>query len=72
LLARIHALLTRAGLPTAAPRIGAARALELMHMDKKVQAGTLRLVLLEKLGHAVVTGTYSGDALEATLKEFLN
>jgi 3-dehydroquinate synthase len=72
LLERIRTLLTRAGLPTAAPRIGAARALELMHMDKKVQAGTLRLVLLEKLGHAVVTGTYSSDALDATLEEFLN
>jgi 3-dehydroquinate synthase len=72
LLEQIRAILTRAGLPTAPPRIGAARALELMHMDKKVQAGTLRLVLLEKLGHAVVTGKYSSDALDATLAEFLN
>jgi 3-dehydroquinate synthase len=72
LLEQIRAILARAGLPTAAPRIGAARALELMHMDKKVQAGTLRLVLLEKLGHAVVTGRYSSDALDATLAEFLN
>jgi 3-dehydroquinate synthase len=72
LLERIRAILTRASLPTAAPRVGAARALELMHMDKKVQAGTLRLVLLEKLGHAVVTGNYPGDALEATLAEFLS
>jgi 3-dehydroquinate synthase len=43
-----------------------------MHMDKKVQAGTLRLVLLDKLGHAVVTGKYPSDALDATLAEFLN
>jgi 3-dehydroquinate synthase len=72
LLEQIRAILARAGLPTAAPRIGATRALELMHMDKKVQAGTLRLVLLEKLGRAVVTGKYSSDALDATLAEFLN
>jgi 3-dehydroquinate synthase len=72
LLEQIRVILARAGLPTAAPRIGAARALELMHMDKKVQAGTLRLVLLEKLGHAVVTGKYSSNALDATLAEFLN
>ncbi len=72
LLERLRVILTRAGLPTVAPPVGAARALELMHMDKKVQAGTLRLVLLEKLGHAVVTGKYPGDALEATLAEFLN
>ena len=32
------------------PRIGAARALELMRMDKKVLAGKVRLVLLERLG----------------------
>jgi 3-dehydroquinate synthase len=72
LVERIRVILTRAGLPTAPPRVGAARALELMHMDKKVQAGTLRLVLLEKLGHAVVTGKYPSDALDATLAEFLN
>ena len=72
LLRRVRAILTRAGLPTAAPRVGAARILELMQMDKKVQAGTVRLVLLEKLGHALVTGKYPSDALEATLKEFFN
>jgi 3-dehydroquinate synthase len=66
----IRAILTRAGLPTEAPRIGAARALELMRMDKKVLAGTLRLVLLEKLGKAIVTGNYPSDALDATLAEF--
>src|SRR6202163_3627193 len=37
---RVRDILTRAGLPTEAPRIGAARALDLMHMDKKVLAGT--------------------------------
>jgi 3-dehydroquinate synthase len=67
---RIEAILTSAGLPTAAPRIGAARALELMRMDKKVLAGTVRLVLLEKLGLAIVTGDYPHEALEATLEEF--
>jgi 3-dehydroquinate synthase len=67
---RIRSILTRAGLPTTAPRIGAARALELMRMDKKVLAGTVRLVLLEELGRAVVTGKYAGEALEATLQEF--
>ena len=52
-------ILARAGLPTEAPRIGAARALELMQMDKKVLAGAVRLVLLEKLGRAIVTGRLS-------------
>jgi 3-dehydroquinate synthase len=67
--ARIRDLLMRAGLPTEAPRIGVSRALELMQMDKKVLSGTVRLVLLERLGHAVVTGTYEQSMLEATLAE---
>src|SRR3984885_8333225 len=46
---RIRDLLQRAGLPPEVPRIGATRALELMQMDKKVRAGALRLVLLERL-----------------------
>ena len=66
---RVHDVLRRAGLPTEAPKIGAARALELMRMDKKVLAGKVRLVLLEKLGRAVVTATYPQGKLEATLSE---
>jgi 3-dehydroquinate synthase len=66
---RLRDLLTRAGLPSVIPRIGAARGFELMQMDKKVQAGTVRLVLLDRLGHAVVTGDYACAALEATLAE---
>jgi 3-dehydroquinate synthase len=68
--ARMHDILMRAGLPTEALRIGAARGYELMQMDKKVLGGTLRLVLLEKLGRAVVTAQYSKAALDATLNEY--
>ena len=67
---RIRALLAKAGLPTAAPRVGAAKALELMQMDKKVLAGAVRLVLIEKLGRAIVTGEYTQSALNATLAEY--
>jgi 3-dehydroquinate synthase len=67
---RIRALLMRAGLPTEAPRIGVPRALELMQMDKKVLSGTVRLVLLERLGRAVVTGAYEQPMLDATLAEY--
>jgi 3-dehydroquinate synthase len=66
---RVYALVRRAGLPSEAPQIGAERALELMRMDKKVLSGTLRLVLLEKLGRGVVISKYSPDALRATLIE---
>jgi 3-dehydroquinate synthase len=64
---RIVALVGRAGLPVAAPRIGAARTRELMRMDKKVLSGAIRLVLLEKLGRAAVVSDYSEPALDATL-----
>ncbi len=67
---RVRDILTRAGLPIEAPRIGAAKALELMQMDKKVLAGAVRLVLLEKLGRAIVTADYSQSTLDATLTEF--
>ncbi len=65
----IYALVRRAGLPTEAPRIGAARALELMQMDKKVLKGAIRLVLLERLGNATVVSKYEKSAFEATMKE---
>jgi 3-dehydroquinate synthase len=67
---RVRAVIERAGLPTRTPRIGAARAFELMQMDKKVLAGAVRLVLLEKLGSAVVTGRYAQGELDATLTEY--
>jgi 3-dehydroquinate synthase len=66
---RLRDVLARAGLPTEAPRLGAAKVYELMQMDKKVLGGTVRLVLLEKLGRAIVTDQYPKAALEATLAE---
>ena len=65
----IYALVRRAGLPTEVPRIGAARALELMQMDKKVQKGAIRLVLLERLGNATLLSKYEKSVFEATMKE---
>jgi 3-dehydroquinate synthase len=70
-LKRVRDLLARAGLPVEAPRIGTSRALDLMRMDKKVLAGTVRLILLDGLGHAIVTGDYAQQALDATLREFV-
>jgi 3-dehydroquinate synthase len=64
---RVRELLRRAALPTEAPAIGAARALELMGMDKKVLQGRIRLVLLRRLGAGMVSGDYPADALQATL-----
>jgi len=67
---RIRDILARAGLPTEVPRIGVEKVVELMHMDKKVLAGKLRLVLLDRIGRAIVTGDYPESALKATLQEY--
>jgi len=67
---RVRDILIKAGLPTEAPHVGKPKALELMQMDKKVLAGSIRLVLLEKLGRAIVTADYSQAALDATLEEY--
>jgi 3-dehydroquinate synthase len=64
---RLRNLLQRAGLPVTAPRIGAARALDYMKVDKKVQGGRIRLILLQQLGQAVMTGDYPDDVLQTTL-----
>jgi len=66
---RVSTLLERAGLRTVAPQMGAARAAGFMQIDKKVQAGRVRLVLLKSLGEAYITGDYANEALHATLVE---
>lgn len=67
LLSRLRSLLERARLPVLAPPIGAQRALEYMRIDKKVQAGRVRLVLPVGLGDATVTADYPDAALAQTL-----
>ena len=66
---RIRELLVAAGLPVDPPRLGRARMLDLMGMDKKVKGGELRLVLLDGIGRAVVTSDYPREALETLLEE---
>lgn len=63
---RAVALIARAGLPTAGPKLGAARYLELMAHDKKVEAGRLRLVLLREIGDAeIFSDVATNDIAEA-------
>jgi 3-dehydroquinate synthase len=67
-VARIARLVARARLPVKPPAaLGAERFRSLMSVDKKVQAGKLRLVLLRRLGEAVVTGDFPPAALDETL-----
>lgn len=67
---RIQALFERAKLPVLPPSVDEmtnAKFLDLMAGDKKVQAGTVRLVLLKSIGKAYVTGDYPQELLEQTL-----
>lgn len=64
---RIHALLTKAKLPLDAPRLGAAKYLDLMQMDKKVADGKIRLVLQQGIGKSVITSDYDAEKLKETL-----
>jgi 3-dehydroquinate synthase len=54
-VARIVTLLTRAGLPVTAPDFGLERYLELMGIDKKVDSGKIRFILLRAIGSAFLT-----------------
>ena len=65
---RIDQLLTKAGLPTAAPdNIAADRLRELMGHDKKVSRGQLRLILLKSIGEAIITADFTSEDLMRAL-----
>ncbi|MDR2196175.1 MAG: 3-dehydroquinate synthase [Gallionellaceae bacterium] len=66
-LVRICRLFERAGLPVTAPALGAEKYLELMGLDKKVEGGRMRFVLLQSIGRAIV----NGDVPETLLRETL-
>ncbi len=68
---RIRRLIDRAGLPVTAPRgLDAGRFLELMAVDKKAQAGRLRLVLLRAIGEAELRSDTDPGVLRALLDQF--
>jgi 3-dehydroquinate synthase len=65
---RVRRLVAAAGLPTEPPAgMTAARFLELMAVDKKVERGRLRLVLLRGIGRAVLESGFDEGALRQTL-----
>lgn len=68
---RIKALIAASSLPVAAPaQMTPENFLAAMYRDKKVEAGTLRLVLITALGQAEVTDQFDSALLDETLKHF--
>jgi 3-dehydroquinate synthase len=67
-LERITRLVARTELPTSIAGVTPDAALSHMRIDKKVQAGQIRLVLLRGIGSAFVTADYDQAALRRTLK----
>jgi 3-dehydroquinate synthase len=65
---RVVALFRRARLPVSAPDLGPEKYLALMGLDKKVQGGNLRLILLRRIGEAIIRG----DVPEALLRIVLS
>lgn len=65
---RIEHLFVRAGLPVIGAPLGAARYLELMRHDKKVQDGKLRLVLLREIGQAVMSDVADEAQISAAIE----
>jgi 3-dehydroquinate synthase len=67
---RVRKLLERAGLPVHFDTVSPESALEHMRIDKKVQSGRIRLILLRKIGESFITADYPQAALDRTLQEF--
>ncbi len=72
-LQRVRKIFIRANLPVVSPKLGNEKYLELMGMDKKVEGGKIRFILLKKLGHAVIESevplTLLNETLEACVHE---
>jgi 3-dehydroquinate synthase len=66
---RIRDLYQRAGLPVAAPALGAQRYLELMEVDKKAEGDRVRFVLLKSIGTAFVSGDVPASVLHDLLSD---
>jgi len=71
-VARTRALFQQAGLPITAPDLGVVAYLDFMGLDKKVEGGRMRFVLLKRIGEGVMTGDIPGEHLAATLTGFVH
>lgn len=67
---RLRKLIQQSNLPDRGPAdLSTERYLELMAVDKKVEAGQIRLVLQKAIGEAIMTDQFSPDKLTETLEQ---
>jgi 3-dehydroquinate synthase len=65
---RLEQLVEAAGLPSTPPPTGSQAMLDAMSMDKKVVKKSLRFVLLDRLGHSIVTSDVDMGRLRQVLE----
>jgi 3-dehydroquinate synthase len=68
---RLRALYRRAGLPDTAPDLGVEEYMQHMGLDKKVEGGRIRFVLLRGIGEAFVTAEVPHADLLAALTHYV-
>lgn len=66
---RIRQIFVQAGLPVHAPKFAPEKYLQLMAMDKKVEAGKTRFILLNRIGEAVMRADVPVDILSETIAD---
>ena len=66
-VSRIRKIFLQAGLPVAAPRMPPEKYLQLMMLDKKVDAGKARFIVLNRIGEAVMRADISPAILNETI-----
>ena len=66
---RIRKIYLQAGLPVVAPNLGSEKYLYLMGLDKKIENGKMRFILLKRIGKAVIHAEVPAALLAGTLVE---
>jgi 3-dehydroquinate synthase len=68
---RIRAIFELANLPVVGPEgMSSEQYMSLMAVDKKVQDGVIRLILLKGIGNAIISDDYDATKLQETLSQF--
>ena len=66
-LSRVKNIIQRAGLPIACPKIPLDEFLSYMSHDKKVLNGQLRLILMKKIGQAIITKDFDVELMKQAI-----